>query len=40
VKYNEYTGEEFVKLAKEKQFLKDTLGLLREDLLIKLDTEL
>ena len=40
VKYNDYSGAEFALKAQDKQFLIDNLGLQKEDLQIKLATEL
>lgn len=40
VRYNEFTGAEFSTQAVDKNFLKETLGLTREDLQIKLTTEI
>lgn len=40
VKYNEWTGFEFTQLTQNKAFMKETLGLTREDLLIKMSTDI
>lgn len=38
VKYNEWSGEEFTNLTRDKQFMKETLGLTRDDLYTKMMT--
>lgn len=40
VRYNEWEGEEFAKIAIDKKFMKETLGMTREDLQIKLATDI
>lgn len=40
VQYNEWTGLEFSKIATDKKFMIETLGMTREDLQIKLNTDI
>jgi hypothetical protein len=40
VRYNEYTGSEFAQQAVEKRFLRETLGMFRDDLQVKIITEI
>lgn len=40
VRYNEYNGSEFCGLGLDKKWMRETLGLFRDDLQVKLITEI